>query len=77
MFSSEFLIWFAIAFLIACPAAWFAMHKWLQNFAYRTEIKWWIFVVAGGVVLSVSLLTVCLQSLRAARMNPVEALRYE
>jgi putative ABC transport system permease protein len=77
MLSSDFIIWFAIAFLIACPVAWFAMHKWLQNFAYRTEIKWWIFVVAGGGVLSVSMITVFLQSLRAARMNPVEALRYE
>jgi putative ABC transport system permease protein len=77
MLSSEFIIWFSIAFLIACPAAWLAMHKWLQNFAYRTEIKWWIFVVAGIIVLSVSLLTIFLQSLRAATLNPVTALRYE
>jgi putative ABC transport system permease protein len=77
MLSSEFIIWFVIAFIIACPVAWFAMEKWLQNFVYRTEIKWWFFVLAGIVVLSVSMLTVCLQSLRAATMNPVEALRYE
>ncbi len=77
MLSSEFLIWFAVALLIACPVAWFAMDKWLQNFVYKTEIKWWFFVVSGVVVLSVSLITVCLQSLRAATINPVEALRYE
>jgi putative ABC transport system permease protein len=77
MLSSEFALWFAIAFVIACPAAWMAMNKWLQNFVYKTEMKWWIFVLAGGAVISVSLLTVFLQSLRAARMNPVEALRYE
>jgi putative ABC transport system permease protein len=77
MLSSEFMIWFAIAFLIACPAAWLVMNKWLQTFAYKAEIKWWFFAVAGFVVLSVSMLTVWLQSLRAATMNPVEALRYE
>jgi putative ABC transport system permease protein len=77
MLTSEFMIWFAIAFIIACPVAWYAMDKWLHNFVYKTEIKWWFFVVAGIVVISVSLLTVCLQSLRAAKMNPVEALRYE
>ena len=77
MLSSKFIIWFAVAFVIACPAAWLAMNKWLQNFAYRTEIKWWFFVIAGVVVLFVSMVTVCLQSLRAATMNPVESLRYE
>jgi putative ABC transport system permease protein len=77
MLSSEFLIWFAIAIPIACSVAWFAMHKWLQNFVYRTDIKWWFFVLSGVVVLSVSMLTVCLKSLRAATRNPVEAIRYE
>jgi len=77
MLNTDFIKWFAIAFIIACPAGWYAMHRWLQNFVYRTEIKWWLFAVAGLVVLTVTLITVCLQSWRAATRNPVEALRYE
>jgi putative ABC transport system permease protein len=77
MLSSEFILWFSIAFVIACPLAWMAINKWLQGFVYKTEIKWWTFAVAGSVVILVSLLTICLKSLRAARINPVEALRYE
>lgn len=77
MLNTDFIKWFAIAFIIACPAGWYAMHRWLQNFVYRTEIKWWEFAVAGLVVLTVTLITVCLQSWRAATRNPVEALRYE
>jgi putative ABC transport system permease protein len=77
MLSSEFIVWFAIAFIIACPAAWLVMNKWLQNFVYRTEMKWWIFVIAGFLVLSVSLTTVWVKSWRAATVNPVKALRYE
>ena len=77
MLNSDFMKWFAIAFIIACPVAWFAMHKWLQNFVYRTEIKGWVFAVAGITVLTVTLITVCLQSWNAATRNPVEALRYE
>jgi putative ABC transport system permease protein len=53
------------------------MHKWLQNFAYRTEIRWWIFVLSGAVALAIALITVSWQSWRAATKNPVEALRYE
>jgi putative ABC transport system permease protein len=74
---SGFIRWAIIAFVIACPLGWYAMHKWLQNFVYRTEIRWWVFAIAGIIVLSVTLFTVCLQSWRAAIRNPVEALRYE
>jgi len=77
MLSSEFVAWFAIAFVIACPVTVLAMNKWLESFVYKTEVKWWFFVSAGFVVLSVSLLTVILKSLRAAKRNPVEALRDE
>jgi putative ABC transport system permease protein len=77
MLNSEFMKWLGIAFMVACPVAWYAMHRWLQNFAYRTEIKWWVFVIAGFIVLSVTITTVCLQSWRTATKNPVEALRYE
>jgi putative ABC transport system permease protein len=67
----------AIAFIIASPAAWYIMNKWLQNFVYKTEIKWWVFLVAGAIVFAVTLITVSLESWRAATRNPVEALRYE
>jgi putative ABC transport system permease protein len=77
MLNSDFIKWFAIASIIACPVGWYAMKKWLQNFVYRTELKWWVFAVAGLTVLTVTLITVCLQNWKAATRNPVEALRYE
>lgn len=75
--NSGFIKWVVIAFVIACPVAWYAMNKWLQNFVYKTEIQWWVFAVSGITVLTVALVTVSLQSWRAATRNPVEALRYE
>ena len=77
MLNSDFIKWFTIAFIIACPVAFYAMQKWLQSFAYRTEIQWWVFIAAGATVAAVSLVTVSLQTWRAATRNPVEALRYE
>ena len=77
MLNAVFLKWVIFAFIIACPIAWYAMTKWLQNFAYKTEISWWIFALAGVIALGIALLTVSWQSWRAARRNPVEALRYE
>jgi putative ABC transport system permease protein len=69
--------WVASAFVIAFPVSYYVMQKWLQNFAYRTELSWWIFALAGIMVLGIALLTVSWQSWRAATRNPVEALRYE
>jgi putative ABC transport system permease protein len=69
--------WVGIACIIAFPAAWYAMQKWLSNFAYKTEISWWVFLLAGIITLGITLLTVSWQSWRAATRNPVEALRYE
>lgn len=77
MLNSDFIKWVAIAFIIACPIAWYAMHQWLQNFAYKTELSWWVFALAGILALAVALLTVSWQSWRAATRNPVESLRYE
>jgi len=77
MLNKDFLKWVAIAFVIATPIAYFAMNEWLQNFAYKTELSWWIFALAGLMALGIALLTVSWQSWRAARRNPVEALRYE
>ena len=75
--SKEYIIWVLISIIIACPIAWYAMHKWLQNFAYRINISWWAFALAGAIALLIALLTVGLQSCRAASKNPFEALRYE
>ncbi len=77
MLNKDFVKWVAIAFVIASPIAWYAMQKWLQNFAYKTELSWWIFALAGLLALGVALLTVSWQSWKAATRNPVEALRDE
>jgi len=77
MLNKGFAKWVAIAFVLACPIAWYAMSQWLSNFAYRTELSWWIFALAGLIAMGVALLTVSLQSWRAATRNPVESLRYE
>jgi putative ABC transport system permease protein len=77
MLNKDFVKWVAIAFVIATPIAWYAMNKWLENFAYKTELSWWIFALAGLLALGIALLTVSWQSWRAATRNPVEALRYE
>ena len=77
MLNTNFIKWVLIAFFIATPIAWYAMHKWLQSFAYRTDLSWWIFCLAGLIALVIALLTVSWQSWRAATRNPVDALRYE
>ncbi|QGY44674.1 FtsX-like permease family protein [Maribellus comscasis] len=77
LLNKDFIIWVLIAFILASPATWFAMNKWLENFAYKTELSWWIFALAGLLALGIALLTVSWQSWRAATRNPVEALRYE
>jgi putative ABC transport system permease protein len=71
------ITWISLAYLISIPIAWYAMHRWLQNFAYKTNLSWWIFALAGLLALGIALLTVSWQSWRAATKNPVEALRYE
>ena len=77
MLNKDFVKWVAIAFVIACPIAYYAMNQWLENFAYKTTLSWWIFALAGVLALGIALLTVSWQSWRAATRNPVEALRYE
>lgn len=77
LLNKGFIKWIVIAFVIATPLAYYTMTKWLENFAYKTALSWWIFVLAGFVALIVALLTVSWQSWRAATRNPVEALRYE
>jgi putative ABC transport system permease protein len=77
MLNGDFIKWVAIAFVISVPLSYYAMNKWLENFAYKTTISWWIFALAGVLALGIALLTVSWQSWKAATRNPVEALRYE
>ncbi|UCE07325.1 MAG: ABC transporter permease, partial [bacterium] len=77
LLSKDYLKLVAVANLIAWPLAWYAGTKWLENFAYRIEIGWWMFGLAGAIELVIAGLTVSWQTTRAARANPVEALRYE
>ena len=77
MLNRDFAKWVMIGFVISTPVTWYIMHKWLENFTYKTEISWWIFILAGLVSLIIAIFTVSWQSWRAARRNPVEALRYE
>jgi ABC-type antimicrobial peptide transport system permease subunit len=77
LLSGEYVLLVVISLLIASPVAWYAMHKWLENFAYKTMISWWIFALTAVLIMVITMLTISLQSYRAARRNPVEALRYE
>ncbi len=77
LLNRNIVAWVAVSFVIASPVAWFALQRWLRNFAYRTGISWWIFVFAGIVALLIALLTVSWQSWRAATRNPAEVLREE
>jgi putative ABC transport system permease protein len=75
--SRDFLLLVVFAFVIAVPITWWAMNSWLQEFAYRIHIGWWIFAIAGALALSIALLTVGFQALKATLANPVKSLRTE
>jgi putative ABC transport system permease protein len=77
MLNRNYVKYIVLAFAIAVPVAWYVMHRWLQQFAYRTALDWWIFALAGLSVLLLSVLSVSLQSWRAATANPVEAIKIE
>jgi putative ABC transport system permease protein len=77
LLSKDFLKLVLIAILLAVPVAWFAMHRWLQDFAYRIDLEWWVFVLAGLLAVVIALLTISSQSLKAALMDPVKSLRSE
>ena len=77
LLAKDFLLLVVIAILIASPLAWLLMQGWLSDFAYRIEIKWWIFVVSGIIALSIAFLTVSIQSIKAALVNPVKSLKSE
>jgi len=77
LLSREFIKWVLIANIIAWPLSWFALNKWLQNFAYRIDMTFWPFLIAGIMVLIIAFITVSQQAIKAAIMNPVKSLRYE
>jgi putative ABC transport system permease protein len=77
LLSRDFMKLVAIAAIVAFPVAWYAMSSWLQDFAYRTDIAWWVFPAAGLVALLVALVTICFQAIKAAMANPVKSLRTE
>ena len=77
LLSKDFLKLVFLSILIASPLAWYFMNNWLQNFAYRISIGWWVFVAAGVIAVLIALITVSIQSIKAAIANPVKSLRTE
>jgi putative ABC transport system permease protein len=77
LLSKDFILLVIIAFFIASPIAWFIMHRWLQDFAYRIHIEWWVFAVTGLLAVLIALGTISFQAIRAAIANPVKSLRAE
>jgi putative ABC transport system permease protein len=77
MLTKDFTKWVVIANLIAWPVSFFVMNKWLQNFAYRIELNWIVFVLSGLIALAIAIVTVSLQAVKAALTNPVNSLKYE
>ncbi len=77
LFSKEFIILIAIAFVIATPIAWYFMHQWLQDYVYRINISWWLFAAGGLAAIVIALATISFQAIKAAMANPVKSLRSE
>jgi ABC-type antimicrobial peptide transport system permease subunit len=77
LFSKEFIILISIAFLIATPLAWYFMNQWLQDYAYRINISWWLFAAGGLAAIVIALATISFQAIKAAIANPVKSLRTE
>jgi ABC-type antimicrobial peptide transport system permease subunit len=77
LLSAEFLKLVLFSLLLAFPLAWYAMHKWLQDYAYRIDIHWWVFVAAGIAAVLIAIMTVSFQAIKAAVSNPVKSLRSE
>jgi ABC-type antimicrobial peptide transport system permease subunit len=77
LFSREFVSLIIIAFAIATPIAWYFMHEWLENFAYRIHLSWWLFLIGGITSVIIALISVSFQAIKAAIANPVKSLRTE
>jgi putative ABC transport system permease protein len=77
LLSKDFLKLIVVSFLIAFPLGYYAMQNWLQDFEYRTELQWWVFVVAGLITVLIAFITISYRSIQAALMNPVKSLKTE
>ncbi len=77
LISGDFIKLVAVASVIAFPVAWLSMNSWLQSFAYRININWWVFLAAGLITTIIALLTIGFQAVRAANMNPIKSLKTE
>ena len=77
LLSKDYIKLLVLAIVISSPIAWYTMHQWLSDFAYRIDIQWWVFVVAGVLVAAIAMMTVGFQSIKAAVMNPVKSLKVE
>jgi putative ABC transport system permease protein len=77
LLSKDFLWLVGVALIIAVPVSWYAMSRWLENFAYHTQVGWWVFALSGTIALLIALLTISFQAIKAALANPVHSLRSE
>ena len=77
LLSKDFLRLVIIALVIASPLAWYFMNRWLENFVYRIDISWWMFLLAGALAILIAVFTISFQAIRAAIRNPVKSLRTE
>jgi ABC-type antimicrobial peptide transport system permease subunit len=77
LLSNEFIVLVIISLFISMPVTWYYMHSWLQNYEYRTDLSWWIFLIAGIGAVTITILTVSFQAIKAALMNPAKTLRTE
>lgn len=75
MLNMNFVRYISYAFIIAIPVSWFILHRWLEQFAYRISLSWWLFILAGVIVLIISMSSIMTQSVRAASVNPVNGLK--
>ena len=75
--SKDFILLVGISFLIAIPVTWWVMHNWLQDFAYRINMPWWVFGIAGVIAALIAFVTISIQAIKAAIANPVKSLRTE
>jgi len=77
LLSKDFVLLVLISFMVAAPVAWWSMSKWLENFAYRTTMNWWVFGMSGLSLVVIALITLSIQTIKAAMANPVDSLRSE